>query len=810
MSTSATLHINNMSCAGCVGRVDTVLASITGIQDRAVNLATESAVITYDDPAAVDAAVTQLDAAGYPVEDAIASFTVTGMNCASCVRKIETALQSETGVLSATVNFAAETVQVNYLPGTISDESVIRRIAAAGYEATLLDSDHRALEEKRDEAAIRLGRQALLAAVLTLPVFVLEMGSHFVPGMQTWVSQAIGRETSHVVQLILATAVLAGPGREFYLRGYPALFRGAPDMNSLVALGTSAAYLFSIVATLGPGLLPEGTANVYFEAAVVIVVLVLFGRYLETRAKGQTGQAIQKLLGLRVSVASVERNGTIQDMDISDIRVGDTIHVRPGERIATDGTVASGESHVDESMISGEPMPVAKTAGDPVVGGTVNGTGVFTFTATHIGEQTVLAQVIRLVEQAQATRLPIQALVDRVTYYFVPAVLAIAVMTIIGWLALGPEPTLTMALVAGVSVLIIACPCAMGLATPTSIMVATGRAAELGVLFRRGDALQTLKDATAVAIDKTGTLTTGRPSVVAFETAPGVQEDEILGFVAAVESQSEHPIARAIINAADARGLVPPAADTFTSTTGQGVAGTVAGCAIQVGTDRFMQASGIDTAAYTDAAERLAREGKTPVYVAVDGHFAALIGIADTVRPGASTAVARLQALGKEVVMVTGDNRATAEAIAGELGINNVVAEVLPGNKVEAVTRLRERHQRVAFIGDGINDAPALAEADVGIAIGTGTDIAIEAADVVMMSGNPAGITTAFEISARTMANIRQNLGWAFGYNVLLIPVAAGLLYPVNGLLLSPMLAAGAMALSSIAVLSNALRLRWV
>src|SRR5690606_14026691 len=594
----------------------------------------------------------------------------------------------------------------------------------------------------------------------------------------------------------------------FYQQGFPALARLAPDMNSLVAVGTSAAYLYSVVATFMPQLLPEGTVNVYYEAAAVIVALILLGRYLEAKARGRTSEAIQRLVGLQARTARVQRDGQVVDLPIGEVVLDDVVEVRPGERVPVDGLVLEGQSYVDESMITGEPVPVVKESGSAVVGGTINQTGAFTLRATAVGGQTVLAQIIRLVEQAQASKLPIQAVVDKVTMWFVPAVMGAALLTFLVWLVVGPEPALTFALVNAVAVLIIACPCAMGLATPTSIMVGTGRGAELGVLFRKGEALQLLKDASVVAVDKTGTLTEGRPVLTDLELADGFERSSVLGQIAAVESRSEHPIARAIVDAAKDEGISLPDLTDFESVTGMGVRASAGGAPVHVGADRYMRELGLDVAIFADTAQRLGREGKSPLYAAIDGKLAAIIAVADPIKPTTPAAIAMLHLLGLKVAMITGDNQVTARAIADRLDIDEVVAEVLPEGKVDAVRRLKAEHGRVAFVGDGINDAPALAEADVGLAIGTGTDVAMEAADVVLMSGDLLGVPNAIALSKATISNIRQNLFWAFAYNTALIPVAAGALYPAFGILLSPMFAAGAMALSSVFVLGNALRLR--
>jgi Cu+-exporting ATPase len=579
-------------------------------------------------------------------------------------------------------------------------------------------------------------------------------------------------------------------------------------MNSLVVLGASAAFLYSVVATFAPGLLPAGADHVYYEAAAVIVTLILVGRLFEAQAKGRTSEAIKRLMTLQAKTARVERGGVALEVSIGEVRVGDIVLVRPGERVPVDGEVLDGASFVDESMISGEPIPVEKSAGAEVIGGTVNKTGAFRFRATKVGAATMLSQIVRMVEAAQGAKLPIQALVDQVTSWFVPAVIGIATLTFGVWLIFGASPALSFALVNAVAVLIIACPCAMGLATPTSIMVGTGKAAELGILFRRGEALQSLRDVQVVAFDKTGTLTLGRPALTDLQVTRGGDEAEILRLVAAVEASSEHPVAQAIVDAAKSRGLSIPPAEAFESTPGFGVAAKVEGRTVQVGADRYMTRLGVSVAPVAGDAERLGRQAKTPLYAAIDGELAAIIAVADPIKETTAAALQALHAQGLKVVMITGDNARTAGAVAEQLGLDEVVAEVLPDGKVAAVRELQARFGRLAFVGDGVNDAPALAAADVGIAMGAGTDIAIESADVVLMRSDLRGVATALALSRAVLRNIRENLVWAFGYNVVLIPVAAGALYPAFGLLLSPMVAAGAMALSSVSVLTNALRLR--
>lgn len=808
-SSSIQLSITGMSCASCVVRVENALNDVPGISGASVNLANEAARFESDAPAATGAAIEALSAAGYPARTARVTLNVGAMSCASCVGRVEQAQKAAQGILDVAVNLAAETAAVRYLPDVITPKEIAGISTAAGYPAEVADADARVSrsERKADEAQA-LARRVVFAAILTVPVFILEMGKHTIPGFEALVERTIGIQTSWLIQFTLATVVLFGPGWRFFEKGIPALLRRVPDMNSLVALGTGAAWSYSVVATFLPDLLPDGVRAVYFEAAAVIVVLILLGRFLEARAKGKTGAAIQALLGLQAKTARVLRDGQASEVEIEALRIGDLVLVRPGERVPVDGDVADGSSNVDESMITGEPLAVPKTAGNPVTGGTVNGIGSLTIAATRVGADTTLAQIIRMVEEAQGAKLPIQALVDRVTMWFVPAVLVLAMATVSVWLLVGPDPALTFALVAGVSVLIIACPCAMGLATPTSIMVGTGRAAEMGVFFRKGDALQHLDEVDIVALDKTGTVTQGQPSLTDLITTDGFDRAETLALIASVEAQSEHPVAEAIMKSAEYEGVSWPDATNFRSVTGYGVEALVRGRKVCVGADRFMAQQGIDIGPLEDRERALADKGRTALFAAVDRSLAAVIAVSDPVKSSSADVISALHDRGIKVAMITGDKKATADAIAREVGIDHVVAGVLPDGKVAALDELREGNRKIAFVGDGINDAPALAHADVGIAIGTGTDVAIESADVVLMSGDLRGVVNAIEVSRTTMRNIRQNLIWAFGYNVALIPVAAGALYPGFGLLLSPVFAAGAMALSSVSVLSNALRLR--
>ena len=797
-----TLPVEGMTCASCTGRVERVLKRVPGVQAVAVNLATGRATLDLapdNDPTALTEAV---EGAGYAVPEAVTELAVEGMSCASCTGRVERVLKAVPGVREASANLATGRVTVRHPAGLVPLEALEAAVREAGYEPRPVPAATTA--PASPHAAETLTRDLILAVLLSLPVVVLDMGGHL--GGQLAGHGLLPGRWSAGIQAALATLVLFGPGRRFFSRGLPGLVRGHPDMNALVALGAGAAYLFSLVATLSPDLLPAGAAHIYFEASVLIVTLILLGRSLEARARGRTGAAVARLVGLTPKTALRLSDGAETEVPAADLAVGDRVRVRPGERLPADGRVIEGRSRVDESMLTGEPVPVAKEPGDGVTGGTVNGTGALTVAVERVGADTALAQIVRMVEAAQGAKLPIQALADRVTARFVPAVLALSLVTGLAWLALAPAPALGEALVHAVAVLIIACPCAMGLATPTSIMVGTGRAAERGVLFRSGQALQALEEVRVVAFDKTGTLTEGHPSLTDLIPAPGFDPDTVLAAAAALETRSEHPIARAIVAAAAEKGLSLPPVSEFTAVPGHGIVGRAGGRAVAVGAARHL--AGLDLSGLAPQAEHLAAQGRSPLYVALDGVPAAVLAVSDPVKPGAASAVRALTAQGLAVALVTGDDRRTAEGVARTLGIATVLAEVLPQGKRDAVQALRAQHGPVAFVGDGINDAPALAEAEIGLALGTGTDVAVESADVVLMAGDPATVAEALRLSRAVMRNIRQNLFWAFAYNVALIPVAAGLLRAVGGPSLSPVLAAGAMALSSVFVLGNALRLR--
>ena len=800
------LEIEGMHCASCVGRVERALESVAGVESASANLAAGRATAVGRGIHADELSKAMSDA-GYgarvrPADNGLARgvLDLEGMHCASCVASIEGALTGLEGVTDANVNLATRRATVIYDPVRTSTADVITAVERAGYSARDASADGGPEVSERDERArrelLRLRSKLVFASAIGAALLVL-----------AFVWSPLSERATMWLMLALATPVQFWSGWQFYAGAWRVGRHGSADMNTLIAVGTSAAYLYSVVATIAPGLVSSGPdmPDVYFDTAAVIIALILLGRFLEARAKAGTTEAIKKLMGLRPRTARVLRNGVEFEVPVDDVRVGDEVVVRPGEKVAADGVVVAGRSTVDESMLTGESLPVEKGPDDEVIGATVNKAGSITFRATRVGKDSALAQIVRLVEQAQGSKAPVQRLADRVSAYFVPVVILIAVVSFALWLLTGSS--FTSAMLAFVAVLIIACPCALGLATPTAIMVGTGRGAELGILVRSAEALESAHKLDTVVLDKTGTLTRGQPQVTDV-LAASMDAEVLLGLAAAAESRSEHPLGEAVVRHAQDRGVEVASVEQFQASVGHGVTATVQGRRISIGSARHLEESGIREQPLQTDAERLEREGKTAVYIAVDGTAAGVIGIADTLRPEVRQAVAELERLGMEVVMVTGDNRRTADSIARQAGIERVLAEVLPDRKAAEVRRLQSEGRRVAMVGDGINDAPALAQADVGIAIGTGTDIAMEASDLTLISGDLTGIPSALSLSRQTMRNIKQNLVGAFSYNVTLIPVAAGILHPVWGVLLDPILAAGAMAASSVTVLGNALRLR--
>jgi Cu+-exporting ATPase len=802
------LPITGMTCANCALTVERSLKKVEGVSDAGVNFATERASVTFD-PTILKTRdlVRQVKDAGYGVVTAHVELPVTGMTCANCAATVERTLSKLPGVAEVSVNFATERASVDYVPGVASVMAMVQAIEQAGYGVVQVGKAEELEDVEAQARAAEIAdqtRKFWVGVVFALPLFLLSMARDFgllgVWAHAPWVNWLF---------LALATPVQFYTGWDYYVGSYHALRNRSANMDVLVAMGSSVAYLYSVVVLL----VPATGQHVYFETSAVIITLIKLGKLLEARAKGQTGEAIRRLMGLRPKTARVERDGEEIDVPVEQVRVGDVVVVRPGERLPVDGVVIKGHSAVDESMLTGEPLPVDKGPGDEVIGATINKQGRLKFEATRIGAETALSQIIRLVQEAQGSKPPIQRLADRVAGVFVPAVITIALVTFATWWVAGGA--LTPALIRLVSVLVIACPCAMGLATPTAIMVGTGKGAENGILFRNSAALESAHRLEVVVLDKTGTLTKGEPSVTDVVVDEEGQWDshELLRLAASAERGSEHPLGQAIVDEAGARELDLTEPDDFEAFAGRGIRAQVEGQEVLVGKPIWLENRGISLDALAPRAERLQAEAKTAIGVAIDGEALGIIGIADTLKEGSSDAVRQMRQLGLDVVMLTGDNRRTAEAIARSLGIDRVIAEVLPADKTAQIRQLQQQGRLVAMVGDGINDAPALAQADVGIALGTGTDVAMETADVTLMRGDLRTVPQALSLSRSTMRTIRQNLFWAFFYNVILIPVAAGALYPLPWVptifrQLHPVLAAFAMAFSSITVVSNSLRLR--
>ncbi|HUF90364.1 MAG TPA: heavy metal translocating P-type ATPase [Gemmatimonadota bacterium] len=808
---SVRLPIEGMGCASCASKIERALCAVPGVAEASVSFATEEASVTLAPGAAPDLAAAVEDI-GYRVREREVEVAIEGMHCASCVQRVEDELAAVPGVVAASVNLASETARVRLVPGAVEVTDLLAAVGRAGYAAREFGSGAR--EESAREAARKaelasLRRRWLVSFVLWLPFAAFEMTPHLL--MLAGVHLSGWPILPPWLQFLLATPILAYSGRHFFVGAWNGLKHRSADMNTLVATGTGAAYAYSAVATLAPGVFRAAgiEPHVYFEAAATIVTLILLGTWLEVRAKGRTGEAIRALLGLQARVARVMREGREVEVPLDAVRPDDVVVVRPGERVPVDGVVIDGRSAVDESMLTGESMPVEKGPGDEVIGGTLNRTGAFSFRATRVGSETALAQIVRLVREAQGSKAPVQRLADVVASYFVPVVIAVAIATFVIWTVFGPEPSLTYAIVTAVAVLIIACPCALGLATPTAVMVGTGRGAEMGILIKDAESIELAQRVDVVVLDKTGTVTRGEPSVTDVVPAAGVSEVELLAVAAAAERGSEHPIGEAIVREAERRGLEIEAAAGFEALAGRGIRAEVGGRRVWIGTPDLLADQGVEPAGWAVAeADALADQGKTAVLVAVDGRGLGVLAVADTVQEGSVEAIRALRRQGLEVIMLTGDNRRTAAAIARAVGIDRVLAEVLPDEKAARVRELQESGHRVAMVGDGINDAPALAQADVGIAIGTGTDVAIEAGDITLIRSDLRGVVTAIALSRRTMRTIRQNLFFAFVYNVIGIPVAAGVLWPWTGLLLAPWVGALAMVLSDVTVMGNSLKLR--
>ena len=851
MNTQVMIPVQGMTCASCVRTVERSLKKVPGVNEAMVNLATERATISYESSqTGINELVKKVQDIGFEVPTASVTLPTQGMTCASCVRTVERSLKMLPGVMSAEVNLATLRSTVNYVPTEVTPRDIRQKIIDIGFESPQIEAEagqssdevmRDREREARETELSQLKRELWVAGVLGGLVLLLSMGPMLFgnTGM-IWVHEIFGTMEGYwLVQLLLATPVQFYAGRRFYVHAWKGAKHGTTDMNTLVALGTTAAYGYSLAVTFFGHLFPAGTAEVYFETSAVIIALILLGRLLEARAKGQTSEAIRKLMGLQAKTALLIRNGQEVEVPVDEVQVGDILLVRPGSTIPVDGRIVEGRSAIDESMITGESLPVNKNIGDEVIGSTINKTGAFKMETIAVGKGTVLAQIVRLVEDAQGSKAPIQRLADYIASIFVPIVLGIAAVTFVVWMIFGPSPSFVYGLVNLVAVLIIACPCALGLATPTAIMVGTGAGANHGILIRGGESLENAHRINAIILDKTGTITKGEPELTDVVVRHAEKEmtrrtyaggmgasfgknghtnghhvdnaqTELLRLAASAERASEHPLGAAIVAAAQKDGLSLAEPSDFQSITGQGIMATVEGRNLLVGNKRLLTSQGMDISSLEADAQRLSGEGKTPMYVAIDGEPAGLIAVADTIKERSVQAIKTLSQMHIDVWMITGDNRRTAKAIAQQVGINasNVMAEVLPEQKAAKVKALQAEGKVVAMVGDGINDAPALAEADVGMAMGTGTDIAMEAADITLMQGDLIKVVEAIQLSRATMRTIKGNLFWAFAYNVLGIPLAAGVFYPFFGWLLNPIFAAAAMAFSSVLVVSNSLRLR--
>ncbi len=813
---SVSVSIGGMSCAACVRRVENGLRELEGVEDAAVNFASERATVVFDDEAvSLDTIRDQVRELGYEVRgvqddtpggEKEVTINVGGMSCAACVRRVENTLGSLPGVAEAAVNFAANTATVRYDPSTASLESFGAALEDAGYSFIGVHEEATADREReaRQQETRRLTREFILSAVLTAFIMIGSM-QHMFP-----VLRDVPHGLMHVVLFVLTTVVLTVSGRRFFSGAWSAAKHGTSDMNTLIAIGTFSAWAYSTVATFHPQFFTSSgmEAAVYFDTAAMITTLILMGRLLEARARSQTSDAIRKLMGLAAKTARVIRDGKETDVPVSLVSKDDLVVVRPGEKIPVDGTIEEGRSSVDESMLTGEPIPVDKSVGDEVIGATINKTGSFTFRAKRVGGDTALSQIIRLVEKAQGSKAPVQRLADKVASIFVPVVIGAAVVTFIVWYFFGPAPALTYAMLNFVAVLIVACPCSMGLATPTAIMVGTGKGAELGILIKDAQSLEQAHRIDTVVFDKTGTLTRGKPQVTDIRTVEGFDENALLAMVASVEKASEHPLGEAVVQLAESRNITLARPEEFNAISGFGVEARLNGTSVLLGNGRLMSERGVSAGTLAKDAEKLLSDGKTVIFAAENGELKGLLAMADTLKEHSAEAVEMMKKMGLEVIMITGDQRRTAEAVARQAAIDRVLAEVLPGDKAAEIKRLQEEGRIVAMVGDGINDAPALAQADIGIAIGAGTDVAVEASNITLVKDDLRSVVTAINLSHRTMRTIKQNLFWAFIYNSLGIPIAAGVLFPFSGILLKPVFAAVAMAFSSVSVVSNSLRLK--
>jgi len=799
------IPIVGMTCASCASTVQSGLAGLPGVNKASVNYATSKATVLYQ-PQKINVKdlVKSVKQSGYAVGTVSVELPIQGMKCASCVTAIEKALLQKNGILKASVNLATEKARVEYIPSEISLSEISKAIEGSGYRVIHVSQEQK-LEDMeeifREKENKKLRTKFLVGLILGLIIFFGSM-PHWFP----WIPKFLN---NFFVLWVVATPVQFWIGWQFYRGAWGAFKHRNANMDTLIAVGTSAAYLYSVAATLFPSFFASGgiKPEVYFDTSAMIIVLILLGRLLETKAKGQTSDAIKKLIGLQSKTARIRRDGKEMDLPVEEVLVGDEILVRPGEKIPVDGVVIEGKSAVDESMITGESIPVKKEVEDEVIGATFNKTGSFTFRATKVGKDTTLAQIIKLVQDAQGSKAPIQRLADVVAGYFVPIVISIAIATFVVWFNFGPNPALTYALLNFVAVMIIACPCALGLATPTAVMVGTGKGAEKGILIKGGESLETAHKLDTIVFDKTGTLTKGEPEVTDLVTVGSFSEEDILKYAASAEKASEHPLGEAIIKRALEQGIKLESPEDFNAIEGQGLEARVGGKTVFLGNKKLMENQRVQIGEMEEKAAAFAAEGKTLIYVSIDRKLAGFVVVADTLKDNSISAVKRLESLGLYVIMLTGDNRHTAQAIARMAGIKNVISEVLPEDKVLAIKKLQSEGKKVAMVGDGINDAPALAQADIGIAIGSGTDVAMEASDITLIKEDLNGVAAAIELSKRTIRVIKQNLFWAFFYNTAGIPIAAGVLFPFFGVLLNPIFASAAMAFSSVTVVSNSLRL---
>ncbi|SYZ79297.1 heavy metal translocating P-type ATPase [Trichococcus shcherbakoviae] len=804
--------IDGMTCASCAQTVEKAAQKLPGVKTANVNLATEKMNIQFDSSALTEADIQKAVAdAGYTaISNTVKkTFNIEGMTCASCAQTIEKATQKLRGVNLSSVNLATEKLVVEYDPGMVNLTDIIKAVMDSGYEAheevataDTVDQD----KEKKQKEIKSLWNRFLISALFTAPLLYIAMGHLVNAPLPDFINPMMNPEAFAIVQLVLTLPVVV-VNSKIYRNGFKALSKGHPNMDSLISLGTSAAFLYGVFATVMIFLGEVAYANeLYYETAAVILALIVLGKYLETLTKGKTSEAIKKLMGLAPKTALVVRNGKESEISIDEVVVGDIIVVRPGGKMPVDGVVIEGLTSVDESMLTGESIPVEKSVGDAIIGASINKNGTIRYKATKVGKDTALSQIIKLVEDAQGSKAPIAKMADIISGYFVPIVIAIAIISAIAWYFAGQ--TGVFALTIAISVLVIACPCALGLATPTAIMIGTGKGAEHGVLFKSGTALETTHKLNTIVFDKTGTITEGKPKVTDIITAEGISETELLTLSASAEKGSEHPLGEAIVNSAEEKGLAFLKTETFNAIPGHGIEVTINGQHLLLGNKKLMDERHIGLGNLASASDALASQGKTPMYIAKDGKIAGIIAVADTVKESSLRAIKKLHKMGIEVAMITGDNKRTAEAIAKQVGIDRVLSEVLPEDKANEVKKLQDEGKKVGMVGDGINDAPALAQADVGIAIGSGTDVAIESADVVLMRSDLMDVPTAVELSKSTIRNIKENLFWAFAYNILGIPFAMGVVYAFGGPLLSPVIAAAAMSFSSISVLLNALRLK--